>query len=49
VLIDIDIELVDVLNEYLSELPGSPVKSLEELVEWNKEHAAEALPTGNLP
>lgn len=48
-LIDTDIELVEVLNEYLSELPGSPVKSLEKLVEWNKEHAEEALPIGILP
>ncbi|KAJ5789317.1 amidase signature enzyme [Penicillium psychrosexuale] len=42
---DAYIELVDVLNDYLSELPGSPAKSLAELVEWNQEHAAQALPT----
>lgn len=38
--------MVDVLNEYLSKLPGSLMKSVEELVEWNKEHAEEALPIG---
>ena len=41
--------MVVVLNDYLSRLPGSPVKSVEELVEWNKEHAEEALPEGDIP
>lgn len=38
--------MVDVLDEYLSKLPGSPVKRVEELVVWNKDHAEEALPAG---
>ncbi|PGH12274.1 hypothetical protein AJ80_06788 [Polytolypa hystricis UAMH7299] len=41
----LDIELPEVVDEYLSSLPTSPVRSLHELVEWNKEHAVEALPT----
>jgi hypothetical protein len=32
------------MNEYLSKLPGFPVKRVEGPVEWNKEHAEEVLP-----
>lgn len=38
--------MIGVMNEYLSKLPGSPMKSVKELVEWNKKHAEEALPAG---
>jgi hypothetical protein len=36
------------MNEYLSELEESSVRTLRELVDWNKEHAAEELPEGKL-
>lgn len=40
--------MVDVLNEYLSKLAVSPAKSVGRgTVEWNKQHAEEALPIGN--
>lgn len=45
ILTAIDVGLVDVLNVYLNKLLGASVRSVEELVEWNKEHAEEALPT----
>lgn len=41
--------MVDALNDYLRTLPGSPVKSVEELVEWNINHADQALPEGDFP
>lgn len=34
------------MNEYLSELQASQVRSLAELVEWNQEHADDALTSG---
>ena len=34
------------LDEYLIGLDSSPVRTLEELVAWNKEHAAIELPPG---
>lgn len=41
----LDVELPEVINKYLSNLAISPVRSLQELVDWNKEHSTEALPS----
>jgi amidase len=32
------------MDKYLASLESSPVRSLKELIEWNKAHAEQALP-----
>jgi hypothetical protein len=41
-----DVEFLNDINEYLSQLEASTVHSLQELVDWNSEHAEQALPDG---
>jgi amidase len=39
-------DLENDMNNYLSGLEKSDVKTLKEIVEWNRQHADEALPSG---
>ena len=41
-------DLENGMKKYLSGLENSNVKSLKEIVEWNMQHADEALPLGKL-
>lgn len=41
-------DLENDMNNYLSGLEKSNVKSLKEIVQWNQQHADEALPSGKV-
>ena len=45
----VDADFRDKFNEYLGDLEWSKVRSLDEVIQFNKDNAAEELPSGQPP